>query len=37
MIDTSDGKFIVDGGMSRDLNRAYDWSLPIMKLILLLD
>ena len=29
MIDTSDGKFIVDGGMSiRDLNRAYDWSLP---------
>ncbi len=29
MIDTSDGKLLVDGGMSiRDLNRAYDWSLP---------
>ena len=29
MVDTSDGKLIVDGGMSiRDLNRAYDWSLP---------
>ena len=29
MIDTSDGKYIIDGGMSiRDLNRAYDWSLP---------
>jgi len=29
MIGTSDGKLLVDGGMSiRDLNRAYDWSLP---------
>ena len=29
MVGTSDGNVIVDGGMSiRDLNRAYDWSLP---------
>merc|ERR1711991_749014 len=29
MIGTSDGKLLVDGGMSiRDLNRAYDWSWP---------
>ena len=29
MTDTSDGKLLVDGGMSiRDLNRAYDWALP---------
>ena len=29
MIGTSDGNVLVDGGMSiRDLNRAYDWSLP---------
>ena len=29
IIGTSDGNVIVDGGMSiRDINRAYDWSLP---------
>ena len=29
MVGTSDGNVIVDGGMNiRDLNRAYDWSLP---------
>ena len=29
MVGTSDGNVMVDGGMSiRDLNRAYDWSLP---------